>query len=272
MKSLKIIDVMLLTLVVLLVALMLAPAFARLERTPAEAKCQSNLRQWSHAMAMYCSDNDGRYPINRTVAPSPNYSVQLTPDGLLTADGAPLRFMYGISWVEALYPYIQADAVRSGQDWRSLRGCPCARDMGEKPGGAWLPTSYMTYSLNNNLAGTYRALVRTPGSLMMLRELDRRMNSVVRPTNLSVDSVSSPDTAFLTTSDSYTYPSTTDPNRHGAGSYIAFADGHVRYFTTDYYPKACAWDSDSGKWYNFVYPNPADDTQRRLNKSIAVTP
>lgn len=200
-------------------------------------------------------------------------SVQLTPDGQNNPDGTPVRFLYGQNWVEAAYPYIQASATKTGQDWKSLRRCPNALDIGEKPGGALARASYMTYALNYNLAECSESLVRSPGSLMMLREMDRRVNSLLRPANNSVDATVTPQCSFLTTWDDYgLVPVETNPNRHSAGSYIAFADGHVRYFTTDYYPSNCSWDPDTQKWYNFVYPNPANDTQRRLNKSIAISP
>ena len=265
-------DTIVLTLVVLLVAFMLAPAVARMQRSPADAKCQSNLRRWTQAMALYCRDNQGRYPTNRTTSGNLSSSVQLTPDGAQNPVGTQKRFAYGANWVEALYPYVQADAARTGQDWKSVRRCPNAQNIGEKPGGIWAITSYMTYSFNYNLVEQQESMVRGAGSMMMFREMDRRVNSVLRPANLSPDQSSTPDTPFLGTSDIWTLPSSTKANMHGSGSYIAFADGHVRYFTTDYYPKSCMWDADTQRWYNFVYSSPADDTQQRLNKSIAVSP
>ncbi len=269
----RLVDTIVLTLVVLLVAFMLAPAVARLQRSPADAKCQSNLRRWAQAMALYVRDNQGKYPTNRaTYSCYLLSSIQLTPDGALNPDGTQKRFQYGVNWVEALYPYVQAGAAATGQDWQSVRQCPNARNAGEKPGGLWATSSRMTYSFNYNLVEQPESLVRGPGSLMMFREMDRRVNSVLRPANLSCDAVSMPDTAFLGTADNYVTPDYSYSDRHGSGSYIAFADGHVRYFTTEYYPKTCMWDSDTLRWYNYVYPNPADDTQRRLNKSIAVSP
>lgn len=264
MKHIRIFDLIVLVLVVLLVGSMLVPAVARLERTPAEAKCQSNLRQWTHAMALYVSDNNGRYPTNRNTYCYVCVSIQLTPDGLLNPDGTQKRFVYGVSWVEALYPYLQASAANTGQDWKSFRNCPSLH--------AYARAS-VSYTFNYNLVEYQDSLIRGRASLMMLREMDRHMQATLRPANLSAgQEYSAPDTAFLTTNDNWVSPAAANPNRHGPGSYVAFADGHVRYFTTDYYPTRCAWDSDTRKWYNFVYPDPADDTQRRLNKSIAVTP
>lgn len=271
-KRIGLLDIALLMLIVLISGFIVAPVVARLQRSPADAKCQSNLRRWTQAMALYVHDNQGRYPTNRATSDISS-SVRLTPDGILKPDGSQLRFSYGVSWVEALYPYVQAGAAATGQDWKSVRQCPNASTAGEYPAGLWLVTSYMTYSLNYNLVEEPESLVRGPGSMMMFREMDRRVNSVLRPTNLSPNANSVPDTAFLGTNDTYLHGNTITSNgRHGSGSYIAFADGHVRYFTTDYYPRSCMWDADTQKWYNYVYPNPADDTQRRLNKSIAISP
>lgn len=274
MNRIRTLDIVVLTLVVLLVASLLAPAVARLQRSPGDAQCQSNLRRWSNAMALYLGENNRRYPTNRMVSlPRPlNGCIQLTPDGQ-TQNGSPRRFQYGVNWVEALYPYIWAAAARTGQDWRSFRKCPNARDMLQIPNGPFAWSSYITYAFNYNLVELPDSMLRRPGSLMMIREMDRRVNSLLRPANVSTNATVTPGCPFLTTTDSYNMqPPATLPNQHSTGSYIVFADGHVRYFTTDFYPVTPVWDSDTQQWYNFVYPNPANDTERMLNRSIAITP
>jgi|GEM_PF-3502501 len=51
------------------------------------------------------------------------------------------------------------------------------------------------------------------------------------------------------------------------GSYIAFADGHVGWFSIDFYPNqvnttaAKCWDSDTQQWYN-----------NNVTKDIIITP
>ena len=52
MKRIRIVDVVVSTVTLVMVALALAPAVARLQRTSAEAKCQSNMRRWAQAIML----------------------------------------------------------------------------------------------------------------------------------------------------------------------------------------------------------------------------
>ena len=264
MKRTRTTDIALSALIALLVCSALAPAFARMQRSSAEAKCQSNLRRWAQAASAYLADNHQRYPMNRTLAGAVSHRVILSDETLLDQNGDPVRFQYGVNWVEALYPYVEAAAGNTGQDWKSFRRCPNARDM-----VSWV-NARMTYSLNYNLVERPNAIVRDPSRLMMLRELDKLVGSDLRPSVQSLDSTQLPLNAFLTTYDSAFLLATckaTDPNRHGAGSYICFTDGHVKYFTNDYYPSngAGTWDPIDQRWYNLV----DSDTKGR---TIAITP
>jgi prepilin-type processing-associated H-X9-DG protein len=62
---------------------------------------------------------------------------------------------------------------------------------------------------------------------------------------------------------------------HGDGSYIVFADGHVRFFTIDYYPKYAditavrSWDAETQQWWNY---GPGSGRSAPYLKSIAITP
>ena len=263
------IDIVLSALIALLVCSALAPALARMQRSSAEAKCQSNLRRWAQAISAYSADNHQRYPTNRTMPSALSKSIMLSDESPLDPNGNPVRFQYGVNWVEALYPYVETAAGKTGQDWRSFRRCPNARDIVTEANAS------MTYSLNYNLVEQPRAVVRDPSRLMMFRELDKLVGSVLRPSIISPDPYTMPINVFLTTRDGGFYFAShrpTDPNRHGAGSYICFTDGHVKYFTNDYYPSnaggssVCSWDPIDLRWYNIVDGDPAH------NKTIAITP
>jgi len=266
MKRARTIDIILSALIALLVCSALAPAFARMQRSSAEAKCQSNLRRWAQAMSAYVADNHQRYPTNRTLAGALSHRISLSDETLRDQNGDPVRFQYGANWVEALYPYLEAAAVNTGQDWKSFRKCPNARDIVTEP------FTRMTYALNYNLVEQPNAIIRDPSRLMMFREMDRLVGSELRPSVPSLGSADLPINAFMITTGDTPFPfppyRQTDGNRHGTGSYVCFADGHVKYFTIDYYPYtgAGAWDSTDQRWYNFVNSDPAH------NKTIAITP
>jgi prepilin-type processing-associated H-X9-DG protein len=271
MKRARTTDIALSALIAVLICFSLAPAVARMQRSSAEAKCQSNLRRWAQAMSAYLADNHQRYPTNRQLEGYLTNRVVLSDPTAVGPDGKPLRFQNGVNWVEALYPYIQAAATRTGQDWKSFRRCPNARDMAV---GA---NASMTYSMNYNIIEEPKAIVRDPWRLMMFREMDKLVGSVLRPSNHCSWATDTPVSAFLAPRDFSLGLATTQPcdrNRHGSGSYICFADGHIKYFTNDYFPtwgsgstavSACYWDVYDQRWYNIV-----DSSVR--SKTIAVSP
>lgn len=293
MKRLNVMDFILSLLVVALVTFTLIPAVARLQRSPAEAKCQSNMKRLAEAILLYCADHSGVFPTNRpfsgqTLGALQNM-VQLSPAGV-DADGKPYRFLYGITWVEALYGYV--DPVARHGDSKSIWKCPAASTWTFPSGdpstyGSPANTAATTYIMNFNLLEQFSQLIRNPQKVMMIREMDRLVNSTCRGgTNPSSGAAMQcigasspiPSNPFLTQNDQVISPSGNLMNNklHGNGSYIAFADGHVGYFSVDYYPQTISaannWDSNDQQWYNFYYANPADDTQRALNKTIAVSP
>jgi prepilin-type processing-associated H-X9-DG protein len=225
-------------------------------------------------MALYLPDNYDRYPTNRVLGGGTvTYSVPLSVDGVDPTQGKQGQFQYGVNWVEALYPYLQRISARTSTDWKSFRACPNA-SLARLGGAAANP--YMTYVFNYYMVELQSSLVRSPESLMMLREMDRHVAAICRPTNKPADPGIGqvPLNSFLTAYDGVV-GGTTNPNLHGTGSYIAFADGHVHYFTTDYFPTRPvypAWDSATSRWYNFVYANPSTDQERKVNKTIAISP
>jgi prepilin-type processing-associated H-X9-DG protein len=193
----------------------------------------------------------------------------------IDADGNPIRYQYGINWVEALYPYIIESAGTTDTNWKDYRRCPNSTELSWPTITGSLPSTRMTYAFNFNLLEHQRGMISNTSNLMMLRETDRLVYSICRPTSESTGNEDvDPKWAFLTTCDGYI--GQTNPSRHGSGSYVAFADGHVSYFTTEFYPiytnYTQSWDPVSQQWYNFYYAEPANDTERMLNKSIAITP
>jgi prepilin-type processing-associated H-X9-DG protein len=196
--------------------------------------------------------------------------IPLSPDET-DAEGNPIRFVYGVNWVEALYPYIMEAAKKTDRDWRSFMLCPNA------DGTPYPPTlGRMSYVINFNMLERSTAIVRSRGNTMIMREMDRPVIAMCRPNGDSVEQYQhEPHSPFLNGDSSI---SGVDGNLHGNGSYIVFADGHISYFTLDYYPnddyvtEANCVDPVSKQWFNYYFAEPANDTQRMLNKSIAITP
>jgi prepilin-type processing-associated H-X9-DG protein len=291
MRRASILDVVVIIGAVAIVVAALGPAVARVQRLSAEARCQSNMQRWAEAMELYSAENSSRYPSNRIIQSNGslsaiqwecNLSRQDTATGEPLIDpstGDPYRFDYSINWVEALYPYLWDRAEKTGLDWKSWRRCPNA-------GTTKRPSPYncgVTYSFNATLVEYWPGIVRHPEKMMMLRELSWVAPAELRPTNWSgcfnSDPAYSPMYAFLTYKDVTTPSGQKDnANLHGGGSYIMFADGHVKHFTAEFYPERTsdwashAFDPETKQWYNWVYANPANDTERMLNRTIAITP
>jgi len=285
MKRLRIIDVAICAVVAVCVVAALAPALARTRRPADEARCMANLRKWGEAMELYLSDYGDRYPTNR-IGTGGAIGVITTPIPLSRPDPIPPAteppvFEYGINWVEALYPYIKVLAAGTGQDWKSFRRCPNATDNHYPTSSHDLHWS-MSYVFNGSLVELKRGLaMRDPRAVMMIREFGRLTVATLRPTNNSTGSSSTkPMYPFLSKTDAGIAGDTANECQlHGGGSYILFADGHVRHFTLDYYPEyktmtaANAFDStDTYQWYNYYYANPATEEQKSKNRSIAITP
>lgn len=273
MQKLKIADVVISLSVIVGIGVTLIPAAARMQRTPSEAMCQANLHMWAEAVALYTADNNGRYPSNRIrsgagFSSTPVNEVRLS-SGDLDGDGRPIFFQYGINWVEGLYPYLEQAAEKTDRNRYAFMKCPNAANTSFPPSS---PTAGVSYAFNGFLVEYFPALVHNPSKVMMMREMDRMVNSVLRPIYTS-SQTTRPTGAFLTTTDR-PYGSATNNKLHGDGSYIVFADGHVSYFTTDYFvdDSMLQRDYQTNQWYNYYYANPVTDRQKMLNKSIAITP
>ena len=57
-------------------------------------------------------------------------SLGLSPPDPIPPQTEPPRFVYGITWVEALYPYLQSSAKKTGQDWSCSGNVPSRQAKG----------------------------------------------------------------------------------------------------------------------------------------------
>lgn len=269
MRKYSICDFIISAVTLAVVSAVLVPAVAVVQRSPEDARCQSNMTRWVEAIQLYVEDNDGTFPTNRVLPRGfMTAYIPLSPRGL-DENGDPVRFVYGINWVEALYPYVIKSAKSTGRDWESFLKCPNAGDTSYPLNS---PTAGMTYVFNYNLLEQPDGVIRNSAKLMLLRELDRLTGAVCRPYNQSYSSSYRPQSPFLTTYDFGIRNTTLNNKLHGNGSYIVFADGHVAFFGEEYFPsnvvlnEAESWDPETNQWWNWVNKDPA------VNKAIAVTP
>lgn len=217
--------------------------------------CQSNLKYIGYSIKMYMSDWSERYPTNRTFLADGKLgpicaSVKLSPAGINSKTGSPIRFRHGIAWVEGLYNYMEPrdEQNEASNVWK----CPSASKETSPIGSK---TAFVTYVLNRNIIELSQNDVRFPDKLMLAREMNCLVNSDIRPTNYSTNNPkASPKEPFI------------HDRIHGNGSYILFADGHVKLFSKEAFSSKCAWSPDSKVWYNNT------DSQSPVHNLVMITP
>lgn len=273
MRRFSIWDVIISVFALTVVCVTIVPAVARLQRTPEDARCQSNLARWAGAMQLYLSDWNGCYPTNRYKLPGGAVgpvatNVPLSPYNPVNQQ----RFVSSFNWVEALFPYLIDGGRKTGRTYESFLACP-------KASGKWPPpsqTARVSYVFNYNLLEQPSVFNRNRAKLMLIRELDRLVDSCCRPNNNSTFNPSAgPQSPFLLIKDA-SFGATQNVNYklHSEGSHILFADGHVQYFGAEYFSPinsyslnpTQSWDPETQQWWNWVNKDPA------LDKAIAITP
>lgn len=264
-KGFTLIELLVVIAIIAILAAILFPVFAKARAAAFASDCQSNMKQIGTALRMYAGDNHDMYPTNRLLAGNLFQRVDLSNPNLMVGDPPmPARFTYGVNWVEGLRPYMEAITNDSAGAMR----CKSASDANSRPAGF----ASVTYAFNYNLVEQPEGVVKTSANLMAVRELDKRAESVLRPSVQSLDSGTRPINAFLITgSDTGYLLLTMKPSlgkRHGMGSNILFTDGHVKRFAMAYYPVdgAGTYDSaDTQQWWNCV------DSSNK-SRTIAITP
>ena len=122
-------------------------------------------------------------------------------------------------------------------------------------------------------------IIKGSSNLMLVRETDRLVNAICRPTNgpACIGSATTvPIGSFLNTWDPSISPGPIEQNLHTNGSHVLFTDSHVKYFEAPYFPArawytaANCWDTDTQQWYN--YGPTAKNTPAKYVRSIAITP
>lgn len=216
------------------------------------SNCVSGLKQIGGAIKLYMTDWDDTFPTNRTWVAGHKLGpitprVPLSPAEMDPDTNEPRIFKHGINWVEALYRYVESKTGGSGSS-ASVWQCS---NVGKHQATR---TATVSYVFNRNLIERSERDMKSQWNLMMVREMDRLVDSELRPTNDSRwNSDQPPISPFLTSRD--VRYGKTSYKLHGNGSTILFADGHVKQFDIGFYPnkltaKNC-WDVKTRQWYNY---------------------
>jgi prepilin-type N-terminal cleavage/methylation domain-containing protein/prepilin-type processing-associated H-X9-DG protein len=142
------IELLVVIAIIAILAAILFPVFAQARESARKATCQSNLKQFANAFAMYRSDYDGRFPFGGWY------------------DGANRPRDRSNDWNFSVYPYVKNTGVYL---------CPSSSDIHELPNGRadWNRTS-TDYLYNNHLAqdrnGRQEAVVNAPADCIQLIE------------------------------------------------------------------------------------------------------
>lgn len=276
-KGFTLIELLVVIAIIAILAAILFPVFARVRKAAMNSDCQSNLKQIGNSFKMYLSEWQDCYPYqNPSARLGDEPGIVLSNPGVVDANGAPVRFTgssnnpdaANVNWVEALFPYMENLSENGADAW----SCKASSDLKDGQGGLTASArARVTYAMNINMVGQPEGVITTPANMFLVREMDRRVNAVLRPLQLSAGASTRPNSPFLTATDNGfgSNGAPVNPKIHGNGSNILFADGHVKGFGAGDLPDgelpANCWDGS--QWFNSVNTGPKDRW-----KAIAITP
>jgi prepilin-type processing-associated H-X9-DG protein len=145
-------------------------------------------------------------------------------------------------------------------------------------------TAAVTYVMNLSISEQSEGIIKESANMYLVREMDRLLNSVCRPTNgylvgTGGTSVGQPGTAPLfpllaANNNGFSSGTVVQNKLHGTGSHVLFTDGHVKQFPAQYFPLTYSysqsWDTETSQWYNFRPGYGSVPTA--LRGSIVITP
>jgi len=232
-KAFTLIELLVVIAIIAILASILFPVFARARENARRTSCLSNLKQIGLGMMMYTQDYDERYPLPMWQSPSTIGSTSqassahtfieqsprnpATPAGIFTfSPGDGRKNFY--SWMDFIFPYVKST---------QLFICPSF----VVHYSGWQRTDTPSYGYNRNIsnhkpyspwkAPQSMAAIDTPAQTPLVYEAPSLYHTV-----------DSTDATLC----SSTYLNPSDPHYevfwpHLAGSNIAFADGHAKWYT-----------------------------------------
>jgi len=244
-KGFTLIELLVVIAIIAILAAILFPIYAKAKESARKATCVSNMKQIGNAFRMYIGDYEDTFPTNRSWADASKSALgpiirevwlslnTWDPDG----DQIPDRFEKGAPYVEGLYPYLER--IVGSEDPATIWKCPKAKaSTYPKPsgrGGADTASSRaaVTYAMNFYMVEANEGMLKSTADVMLLREMDAKVNSILRPTETPVGAIDpAPNCPFLCSeADAYGIPKTElKPQMHANGSHLLFADGHAKYY------------------------------------------
>ena len=191
-KGFTLIELLVVIAIIAILAAILFPIFQKAREAGRKATCQSNLAQIGKSIKMYLGDNEDTYPTNRwhpayetSTSPSNPYGYVSIWVALTCPDISALQ-EFGPNYVEGLSPYLEK--LEDTRSTEALWRCPSAMDntygIARRPNptrgsAASLPS--VTYVMNWYLAEQVESAVTEVGMTLLMREADRRLQSMLRP-------------------------------------------------------------------------------------------
>ena len=191
-KGFTLIEALVVIAILLILAALLYPIFARQRENPRHSSCSSNLKQIGLGLAQYTQDYDDLYP-RAAMQIESSHKTKLYPDGV-----------YG--WADVLQPYLKSTLIYH---------CP-GETQGWPDNSQPQKSGYTDYWYNSRLAEINATKIQNPNSV--ISSGDGNDGSDLTNSTYSYDSL--PD-AWIKSQESPAY-------RHLDTANYLFADGHVK--------------------------------------------
>jgi len=275
-KGFTLVELLVVILIILILAALLFPVFARAREKARSTHCVNNLKQIALAFRQYVDDNNGGLLTPWT----PYYNA-----GAAAAAGVP-QYTFRVQWVENLLPYL-------GNSTEVLK-CPSAKT-----------TTAYPYSFTTNrwlISGRFQCNDDADDSMIRSSELNYRLEENIKwPTKCAVfwdwrandgykdaagfESVAATDDADMQSAIGGSPLSTNvAARRHNGRANYAFYDGHVQALKPEQINVVSyGWDGQSGGssgqyntapgscWVTWT-PFWTDDSEPWPNSSLAAGP
>jgi len=251
-RGFTLIEILVVIAIIVILAAILFPVFARARENARRASCQSNLKQIALGILQYTQDFDEHYPLAYDGTFTPQVFHTQTIAGMPGTVYTTVGTTGAISWMDMIFPYVKSIQVFQ---------CP-SQPLPNMPYDSKNPFRYHASSYgysgafngydadhygrgggNRNIAITLAA-VHSPSEVALVVDF--------------LSSYNSENQAYSFVK--YKDGSNPDTSPHFEGTNIAYADGHVKWMKTSVmvgpYVESGNWSSSSPSDSLSMYANP----------------